>query len=360
MSAFPLCTDAMMSPHPIQLYEKGYALLNRYSGDPSKLYEAQEVFGLLIEKYPDSPFGYLGMSRIHTIDAYLYGNHYNMDKIRTLALPFAVKALELGSSIRPVHENYANFERIFDQYAINREQAQDSLTLFPDSPKTYFGVATFLSNQGEHEKALGYYNTALELDPSESLRLRILKRMALIYLQEYQEPEKAVDYYHKALGIRENSPVLNEYLGIAYLKMQLYELSIEKLSKALALVKISSPEHYLLEAKGYLSEKQGKVEEAINFLEKASAYKKHNSTLQYSLGNLYYKQANYERAYDHFRRVIDLKPLDPNAYYFAGRSADSLGDMDLARDYYKKYLQFDTDSQEAHWIQENIPEFSKP
>ncbi len=277
--------EAMISPHPIQLYERGEAGLKAYHGDPAQLHEAQKSFKELLQKYPYSPFGYLGMSRIHTINAYRYGTHYNMEEIRAKALPFAIKALELGPSIKAVHENYAIFERIFDQFAINQKQAQDSLLSSPEDAATYFVVAGFLRNQGEYAKALGYYKTALTMSPSQSMRLRIFKRIALIYSENYQQAEESVKYYKQALKIREDSSV------------------------------------------------------------------------HYNLGNLYYKQGEYERAYSHFKHVIDLRPQDSNAYYFAGRSAQSLGNTDLAKDYYKKYLQLGIDNQKADWIRKNMPEF---
>lgn len=107
--------QAMISPHPVQLYEKGQQFINNYTGDIGELVYAQDVYMELIDKYPNSPFGYLGMSQIYRIDAYLGDENYDMEVIRERAIPFALKALKLGPSIRAVHENYAFFEQFFDQ-----------------------------------------------------------------------------------------------------------------------------------------------------------------------------------------------------------------------------------------------------
>lgn len=104
---------AFLSPHPVQLYDKGEALIADYQGDINVLVAAQDVLLVLIEKYPHSPFGYLGMSHLYRIDAYLGNENYDLKLIRERALPFALKALELGPSIRAVHENYAFFEEFF-------------------------------------------------------------------------------------------------------------------------------------------------------------------------------------------------------------------------------------------------------
>lgn len=112
---FFLCAPSMafVSPHPVQLYEKGQGYIDHYQGDKQPLIQAQNVFLELINKYPNSPFGYLGMSQIYRIDAYLGQENYDLELIRERALPFALKALRLGPSIQEVHENYAFFEQFF-------------------------------------------------------------------------------------------------------------------------------------------------------------------------------------------------------------------------------------------------------
>jgi len=104
---------AFFSLHPIQMYDKGERLLKEYDGNMQTLVAAQDVFVRLIIKYPHSPFGYLGMSHIYRIDACLGEEDYDIEIIRERALPFALRAMELGPSIREVHENYAFFEKFF-------------------------------------------------------------------------------------------------------------------------------------------------------------------------------------------------------------------------------------------------------
>jgi hypothetical protein len=97
-SCFAACpaARAFVTPHPVTLYEKGDRLLAGSSETPQGLTAAKQVFQTIILKYPDSPLGYLGMSRAVTAEARLFGTHYNMQLLHDEALPFAVKALELG------------------------------------------------------------------------------------------------------------------------------------------------------------------------------------------------------------------------------------------------------------------------
>lgn len=111
---------ASLSPHPIILYEKGDALLKTGRGSSETFVKAQEVFVKLIHKHPHSPFGYLGMSRLYRIEAWqAEGQKYDLELIRKGALPYALKALELGPSIRAVHENYDFFEQFFQQPSVS-------------------------------------------------------------------------------------------------------------------------------------------------------------------------------------------------------------------------------------------------
>jgi len=351
--------STMTTPGPLSLYEKGNAILKSYNGSASQIHEADNYFKQIISRYPESPFGYLGMSQTSIIKAYLYGTHYDMPRVKDEALPLAVKAMEQGPTIRAVHDNYEVIERIFAQYRDNQEIARQYLVSYPDSPETYYFLGNFVRDLGEYEKAIDYYKTALDLEPADGLRFKVLKRLALIYLDIYDKPEKAMPYYEEALTIWDDDPVINEYAGIAYLKMHQYRLAIEKFTKSLRVMESQAPESYLLEAKGYLSETEGKMGEAIRFLEKATESGLENSTLHFRLGNLYFAKAEYKSAYDHFKRVIDLTPGNPSAYYFAGRSAYSLGEADAAFDYFRKCLQLDASGQEAEWIRKNYPELSQ-
>ena len=181
------------TPHPLLIYEKGEAILDQYKGASHDLDEAETLFKDLIEKHPRSALGYLGMSRLSRIDAYLYGERFNMKKIKEKALPFATKAMELGPSLQDVHENYAVFEGIFEQHFNAQKDLKGAVYLFPDKAETHYAVAMFMHDQEEYSKALKYYAKALDMEPSQSLRLKIYKRMALIYLEEYDAPYQAIE-----------------------------------------------------------------------------------------------------------------------------------------------------------------------
>lgn len=352
--------EALVSAHPLKLYDVGIGYLDSYNGDSTNLANAEKFFMKLIEKYPDSHLGYLGMSHLNIIKAYRYGNFYDMHIIHEKALPFANKALERGPAIHSAYDNYGLLEDIISWDSQERKRARAYVELFPDRPETYFIVGNFMYNHYEISKTLEYFEMALRLNPSDTLRIKILKRIALIHFRDYKDAERASEYYLEALNIHGESQVLNEYLGISYFHMKKYTLAVERLSKALELLPSSRiAEYYLMQAKGYMYEEEEKIVKAIEFLKKASVFETNNGSLYYALGNLYYRLEQYDTAYRHFKNVIDLEPRNFSAYFSAGQSAASSGNRDLATDYYRKYLQLKSYGQKAEWIRINFPEFTK-
>lgn len=349
----------LVSPHPLKIYEEGSALLDSYRGDRRDLRQAQDHFMHLIKKYPESPFGYLGMSRSYIIEAYRHGNHYDMTAIKDEALPFAIKALELGSSLRAVHENYAMFEKIFEQQSQNQRQAKHSLTLYPQSPETYMLLGHFVMDQGDYEQALEYFQVALAFEPDTSLQAKLWKRIAWIHFYIYDDAEKAMQCYQKALDVDGDSAILHEYLGRAYLRLEKYDEAISAFRKSLDVLSLNSTQYNYHKAQGLKFRRDGNVEEAARALRQALQTGKADSFVHYSLGDLYFKQGNYAGAHEQFRKSIELKPEDPDAYFYAGRSADSLGEPDLAMDYYRQYLKLDNTSRQAEWILNHVPAVSQ-
>ena len=353
-------STAFVSPHSLPDYEKGISCLEQYRGDSRHLTEAFKYFKRLVEKFPESPLGYLGLSRLTVIQAYRFDDYYQMDKIRDEAFPLAVRALELGPLMPGVHVQYSFLEDIFMKHRQEQELAQKYLRLLPEEPETFYLLGLYLLGQDDYEKGVEFFQTALTLDPDQTLAAMINKRLGFIYLEHFDQPEKAVAYYQKALDLVERDPALQEHLGRAYLEDGRYNLAIEQFRESLHPAANSMTEYYLLLARGLQCQEAGKTKEAIIYLEKASMYRERESRLYYHLGNLYFEMNDYARAFQHFKQVIELKPQDfSDAYYLAGRSAHSMGDDTSAVDYFRKYLQLNGSSQEAEWIRANIPNLSQ-
>lgn len=350
--------EAYYTPHPLEDYEKGLNILQSYHGDDSALIRSEKYFNRIIDKHPDSPLGYLGLSQLKTLEAYRYGKHYNIKLISEEAMPMALKALRAGPTLPTVHRNYDGFEQIFKNNDENQDHIKILLALFPEKPETYFSLGNYLTDQGDYEKALEYFKLALRFSERDEEKLKLNLRIARIYYSEVREPRKASQYYEAALAINKNLPSVWESLGKIYFDLQEYDLSVENFRKALTVFETHELRCLLAQAQGQVYARQGKLDKAIESINRAISENTQNSTLLSQLGNLYYRKSDFRQAFEHFKQAIEGGLADPESYYMAGRAAYTLGEIQVARDFCSKYLQLRSDGNEAKWIRDNFPELS--
>lgn len=349
---------AALSAHPLQTYEKGLELLYQYRGQHQDLEKAQGLFERIIAKHPDSPFGYLGLSQAKLWQAYQYEDRYNIKIIEDEAMPLAYKALRAAPPMRAVHEHFDRCERILMRHDEIQDLVRRQLLVHPDEPKTYFDLGNYVYDQADYQKAVEYFKIALRLADADQYKFKVLRRIAWVLLNDLHDPLSAIDYYQAALAIRENTPGIWEDLGRAYLDLNKYQLSAPHLVKAMRFFNTPDIQSRYYQAQGMLYEQRGEILAAIESMRNALRTNNQNTSLHYQLGNLYYQLNDFHNAYVQFRAVIEAGAPDPQVVYFAGRSAESIGEHAVAREYYQKYLQLRTDGQEAEWIRKNIPDLS--
>jgi len=351
---------ALISPDPMDYYHAGFNHLNAYQGDEHTLNRASQYFIELVDRYPDFPLGYLGLSQISIIQAYRFDKHHQMEQIRNEALPLALRALELGPLMPEVHLHYDLIKDLFEKHRHNQEIAQKYLELLPEEAETFFLLGQYLLAQDDYEKSREFFETALDLNPEASLQAKILKRLGHIALEYLAQPQQAVEYYRQAIQLSPADGAGLEGLAEAYLENGQYDLAFKQLKKAHQIASRSTIEYSMMIAKGYLAEKKGQTDRAIIYFEKALQISNNQaSQICYHLGNLYFRIQNYAQAFQKFKKVIELKPYDyVDIYYLAGRSAYSMGDDHSAEDYFKKHLQINNSGSESDWIRTHIPNLS--
>ena len=82
---------------------------------------------------------------------------------------------------------------------------------------------------------------------------------------------------------------------------------------------------------------------------------KENADVHYNLGVLLSKSKQYEQAATEFRKVIELRPDDAEAYYNLGVIyAEHLPDREKAMAHFRRYLQLKPGATDAGWVQQYI------
>ncbi|EGD81090.1 tetratricopeptide protein [Salpingoeca rosetta] len=249
-----------------------------------------------------------------------------------------------------------------------RAQGEDSTDAFAG---LCLNVGAVLSDFGEHDRAIAYFETAL------AIRLRtegekggnvavLYNNLGNAYFSKGAY-DRAIHYYDKALAIKvetlgEKHPSTAETynnLGNAYARKGDYDKAIELYEKALA-IKVetlgekhpSTAETYNNLGSAYAS--KGDYDRAIAFYEKDLAItvetlgEKHPSTADTynNLGNAYYSKGAYDRAIHFYEKALAITaealgekhPSTAQTYNNLGIAYKNKGEYDRAIAFYEQAL----------------------
>jgi tetratricopeptide (TPR) repeat protein len=186
----------------------------------------------------------------------------------------------------------------------------------------YFLRGNEYRHRSEHESdlkiAIQMYERAVELDPKFALAYAQLSRChARMYWLYYDHTgerlgiaKKVVD---KALQLDPDSPETHFALGHYYYQGQSdWDRALEEF----AIARKSQPNNSdLLSYIGFVQRRQGKFEEALANIKRASDLDPLSNNLAEHLGETFELMRNYPEALRYFNRAISLAPDVPGAYY---------------------------------------------
>ena len=212
---------------------------------------------------------------------------------------------------------YFNLSLLAENYHLidNFILAKKTLNKFSNEEEIYHWYKTkkitqFLVEQDGDGIALAYFEKKIKnfKNPSN----KILYDIANIY-KKFKNYKKAIEYYSKVLSrIDNNSSISADILyrrGGAFERMGNYEKADIDLLKSL---EIKPDEPYSLNYLAYSwLERNHKIEEAIQMLNRAYNEKENDPYITDSVGWGYYLIGDYENAEKYLRRAVELMPHDP-------------------------------------------------
>ena len=190
-----------------------------------------------------------------------------------------------------VLENFDNKDIIYDWYKTKK-------------------IALMLSDKKNDEISLKFIENKFQIIKNPSNK--IIYDMANIY-KKFKKFEKAIDYYSIILSkLNDKSATYADILyrrGGSYERINQYDKSDVDLMRSL---EINSEDPYTMNylAYGWL-ERNYKVEEAIQILEKAYSIKNNDPYISDSVGWGYYLIGDYINAEKYLRKAVELLPDDP-------------------------------------------------
>ena len=155
------------------------------------------------------------------------------------------------------------------------------------------------------KKAISAYEKAIEQNSGQHL-YQAYKSIGYWTLYGLDQPDKAIEYYTKAIKIEESAPEAYEYRGRAFYQNSKFDLAIADFKKAIefnineqSLSKINT----LL---GHSYYQQGKINDAIEKYKLAIKNELNNNDYaRFSLSNIYYNQCKIQDAIDSYKKMQD-------------------------------------------------------
>lgn len=191
--------------------------------------------------------------------------------------------------------------------------------------KSFEQVAEIMKVLGNEPKAADYYKKAIAVNPTNTdLRFAYAK-----ILGNQNNEEEAMNEYSYVL-----EHVNSDNKEVLYTLERIF-------SKKLT----NNPKNAnLLANMGAILQKQGKLDEALNYYKQAEALDPSNTNTRINTGTLYQQKGDYRTAIKAYESVLILYPDNVNANLYRAQCYDKLGDDKMAQEAYKKVLELDPEN----------------
>jgi len=244
-----------------------------------------------------------------------------------------------------------NLSLVAENYYLNNDfdNAKNILKNFEDKYQFYYWFrikkeAQILIKQGQEKQALNHINE--KFTKIKNPNIKFIFEMG-DFNKNLKEYESAIKFYTTVIeSLDPNSDVIPDLLyrrGGSYERVGDYTRSDQDLLEAL---KINPDDAYTLNYLAYSwLERNFKIPEAIEMLERAYASKKNDPYIIDSIGWAYYLTDDYSKAEQLLRQAVELMPDDPTVNDHYGDVLWKLDRKIQARYFWNSVLNFeDTDA----------------
>jgi tetratricopeptide (TPR) repeat protein len=157
------------------------------------------------------------------------------------------------------------------------------------------------------------------------------------YLRDEGQYEKAIQYWKKAIAVKEN-PRYWASMGNAFRRLERYDEAIDAYRRSLQ----TGPNHptiqLLHESLGICLAEVGRYDEAIDELNQAISLKPGRADYYYTLSDILGRSGKYEEALSCFEKALNLEPINTRAYRTLGLAYLEIGKKEAAKRCLQTYL----------------------
>ena len=250
-----------------------------------------------------------------------------------------------------------NLSLVAENFYMNKEytKVKEVLKNFNKKDEFYYWFrvkkeAQMIIKEDGYEDGIDYLST--KFNKIKNPNLKMVFDIANFY-KNAKKYEEAIDYYTQIISsLSDKSDMKSDLLyrrGGSYERMGNYEKSDEDLLHSL---RINPDDAYALNYLAYSwLERDYKIDEAFQMLEKAYATKSEDPYIIDSIGWAYYLIDNYVEAEKYLKRAVELMPEDPTVNNHYGDILWKLNRKIQARYFWNNVLSFDDTDED---IRKNI------
>jgi tetratricopeptide (TPR) repeat protein len=189
-----------------------------------------------------------------------------------------------------------------------------------------------LSENKQSQEAIKILHEAIENEPQNAE----FKYYLGTFFEDSEQFDRAEEFVKAAIELDEDNPRYYFRLGVIYDKWNRKEDSMAAMRKVIKL----DPKHAnALNYLGYTYADLGtNLDEAEQLIKEALKYKPDDGYITDSLGWVYYKKGEFEKALQYLRKAVQLVPDDPIMLEHLGDAYLKLNDKTNALKYYRKSL----------------------
>ncbi|UCB47428.1 MAG: tetratricopeptide repeat protein [Spirochaetota bacterium] len=292
-----------------------------------ELEQAQKIFEQVISDNPAGITAYVGLINIaqkkNNIDMerrwrfVLAGNYFSFRMFD--------KALRESQLVKQMDSGFLENRYLLGDiyYALrDLDNAVSEYEYFADKAEekgdVYLKLGILNDEMGNHEAAIGYFLHAIELSP-ESDQLYYYLGLEYRIIEEY---ENAVGAFKKAIELNEGSADYYFNLGVSYERMGIIPEAIMHLDRS---IELDDTNPVALNYLGYLLADEGlRLDEAKELIHKALDADPTNGAYLDSMGWVYYRLSDYEKAREYLEQAIQYLDVSIEENYLI---YDHLGDV---------------------------------
>ena len=250
-----------------------------------------------------------------------------------------------------------NLSLVAENFYLNKEyiKVKEILKKFNKEDEFYYWFrvkkeAQMIIKEDGYEDGIGFLSSKFK--KINNPNLKIVFDIANFY-KNAKKYEKAIDYYTQIIStLSDDSDIKSDLLyrrGGSYERLGNYKKSDEDLLYSL---RINPDDAYVLNYLAYSwLERDYKIDEAFQMLEKAYASRNNDPYIIDSIGWAYYLVDNYVEAEKYLKRAVELMPEDPTVNDHYGDILWKLDRKIQARYFWNNVLSFDDTDED---IRKNI------